>query len=184
MEVRQLGDVSFRPEPSGSLCADVGSANVRRSDGLWNFRSSTSRIDGTCCDGTCCDVAYGRIAGTFWGYDRQSKQSRLQRLQSLTAPFFRVERGSDPQALASIATARLGDSAYALSKSGKRPANLNDNNPSWYQALSRSLQNLANLGRLYRLSGEIVAAVFFWRGWENVAEHGLFCQRNPWHYHR
>ncbi|MFM7926231.1 MAG: hypothetical protein ACKO9Q_00835, partial [Pirellula sp.] len=75
--------MSFRPEPSWSLCTDVGSANVRRTDGLWNVRRSACRGHGT-----YCDAPYGRIAGIFWDNDRQPVKSRLQRLQPLIAPIF------------------------------------------------------------------------------------------------
>jgi hypothetical protein len=84
MEVRQLGDVPFRTESTWCLFADFGATELWCSDGLW-------RPDG-CCGWT--DRGLGtawRSNGdanrkSCWDVNRWSRESQLQRLQSLEAP--------------------------------------------------------------------------------------------------
>jgi hypothetical protein len=83
MEVRQLGNVPFRTESTWCLFADFGATELWCSDGLW------------CPDGCCgwTDRGLGtawRSNGdanrkSCWDVNRWSRESQLQRLQSLEA---------------------------------------------------------------------------------------------------
>jgi hypothetical protein len=90
MEVRQLGDVPFRTEPTRCLFADFGATELWCPDGL-RCTYGLWRTDGR------CGWSDGRL-GTAWrsnddanrkscrDVNRWSRESKLQRLQSLESP--------------------------------------------------------------------------------------------------
>ena len=81
--MRQLGDVSFRTESTRCIFADFGTTKLWSPGGLWcadgHRGRNASRL------GTAWHPNGNAIGNACWDANRCSRQSQLQRLQSVEA---------------------------------------------------------------------------------------------------
>ena len=81
MEVRQLGDVPFCTESTRCLFADFGATELWSPDGLWCADGHRGGTAGRL--GTAWRSSGDANGNACWDANRCSRESQLQRLQSL-----------------------------------------------------------------------------------------------------
>jgi hypothetical protein len=90
MEVRQLGNVPFCTDSTRCLFAHFGATELwcpdglRCTDGLWCTDGNRGWTDGR--HGTAWRSDGDATRKSCWDFNRWSRESQLQRLQSLEAP--------------------------------------------------------------------------------------------------